>query len=152
MIQCLALVHFAWGVSIILLAAWFAASSLLILPHMSSGTIWTNLPTSLTMAAIRSFPLGVLGTWILILGYRAWTGHAGLRKALVITHALLLVPGSLSTAVGFYALRAGARSAARGGGLSSPIGMFPLAIGAGIIVLALASILMAIAVVPKHKA
>lgn len=150
MIRCLALAHFTLGVSIILLAAWFAFSALRILPHMSSGTIWTNLPASLTMASIHSFPLGVLGAWVTILGYRTWTMHAGLRKALITTHVILLLPGSLSVAVGLLALRAGARSAARGGGLLSPIGMFPLAIGLGVVLLALVSILLALALVPKH--
>ena len=138
------------GHLLILLAAWFAASALLVLPHMSTGTIWTNLPAALTMASIPSFPLGALGTWIIILGCRIWTGHAGLRKPLITTHLILLVPGALSAAVGFLALRAGARSAAEGGGLLSPIGMFPLAIGVGVVVLALGSILLALAIGPKE--
>jgi hypothetical protein len=150
-IKFLALAHFTWGFSLIILAAWFAFSALRILPYMSSGNIWTNLPVSLTMASIHSFPLGALGTWIVLLGYRIWTGHAGLRKSLITTHLLLLVPGALSTAVGILTLRAGAGSAAAGGGLLSSIGMFPLAIGIGVLVLALSSIVFALTIGPKQR-
>jgi len=147
----MALGHYVWGAALLILAAWFAISALRVLPYMSTGTIWTNLPTSLIMAASQAAPLTALGMWIMVLGHRAWTGHAGLRKALITTHLLLLLPGLLAAAVGVFALRAGARSAAQGGGLLSPIGLFPLAIGAGMVVLALTSIVLALTIVPKQK-
>ena len=43
------------------------------------------------------------------------------------------------------------RSAAQGGGLLSSIGMFPLAIGAGVVVLALTPIVLALSVVPNLR-
>jgi hypothetical protein len=149
MIRCMALGHYTWGTALLLLAVWFAISALRVLPYMSTGTIWTNLPTSLIMAASQAAPLTALGMWIMVLGHRAWTGHVGLRKALITTHGLMLLPGLLVAAVGVFALRAGARSAAQGGGLLSPIGIFPLTIGAGVVVLALTSIVLALTVVPK---
>ena len=119
-IRCLALAHFTWGISLILLAAWFAASALLVLPHMSTGTIWTNLPTALTMASIPSFPLGSLGTWIIILGCRIWTGHAGLRKSLITTHLILLVPGAISAAVGLFSTACRSKERRRRRGTAEP--------------------------------
>jgi hypothetical protein len=117
----------------------------------ATGTIWTSLPISLIMAASQAAPLAMLSMWLIVLGHWAWTGHAGLRKALISTHGLLLLPGFLAAAVGIFALRAGAKSAAQGGGLLSPIGMFPLAIGAGVVVLALISIMLALTVVPRLR-
>jgi hypothetical protein len=67
------------------------------------------------------------------------------------THGILLLPGILTSAIGIYALRGAARSAARGGGLLSPIGIFPLAIGVGVVTLAAGSIVIALTVVPAFK-
>jgi len=150
MIRCLALGHYAWGIALLLLAAWFATSAFRILPHMSTGTIWTNLPKAMMLAVTQAGPLGMLGMWIMVLGHWTWTGHAGLRTALLWTHGLLLLPGLLAVWVGIYALRAAARSAAQGGGLLGPIGGFPLAIGAGVVMLALGSIALALTVIPKQ--
>ncbi len=150
MIRCLALGHYAWGTALILLAAWFAISAFRILPHMTTGTVWSNLPLALTMALTRSGPLGMLGMWIVVLGRWTWTWHADLRTALLATHGLLLPPGLFAIAVGVGALRAAERSAAQGGGLLSPIGAFPLAIGAGVVMLALSSVTLALSVVPKQ--
>jgi hypothetical protein len=134
-----------------LLATWWVASALLVLPHMSTGTIWSKLSTSLTLAASQAFPLGALGIWIVILGYRIWTGYSGLRKSLIITHGLLLLPGILASAVGVYAMRGAARSAAKGGGLLSPIAAYPLVIGVGVVLLATGSIVLALTVIPNRQ-
>lgn len=150
MIGCLALGHYAWGMALLLLAAWFATSAFRILPHMSTGTIWTNLPKATMLAVTQAGPLGMLGMWIMVLGHWTWTGRAGLRTALLWTHGLLLLPGLLAVWVGIYALRAAARSAAQGGGLLGSIGGFPLAIGAGVVMLALGSIALALTVIPKQ--
>lgn len=151
MIRCLALVHYAWGLALILLASWIVTSAFLILPHMSTGNIWIGLPTFLMLAASHAAPLGVLGMWIVILGHRTWTGHAGLRTALITTHGLLLLPGLLAAALGVFTMRAAARSAAQGGGLLSPVAVIPLAIGVPVVTLALGSILLALTAVPKQR-
>jgi hypothetical protein len=88
-----------------LLAAWIAASALLVLPHVTSGTIRTNLPPALTMASIQS-PLGALSVWIVKLERGIWRMHVSLRKVLVMTHGLLLLPGMFSDAIEYFALRA----------------------------------------------
>lgn len=67
------------------------------------------------------------------------------------THGVLLLPGILTSAVGFYALRGAAESAARGGGLLGPIGIFPLAVGLGVVMLAAGSIVLALTVLPGPK-
>ena len=150
-IRCLALAHYAVSMVLLLLAAWWILSSFLVLPHMSHGTIWTNLPIVLGIATVHSGPLAGLGVWMMILGHRTWRGHPGLRSALMLTHGILLLPGILTSAIGFYALRGAARSAARGGGLLGPIGIFPLVIGVGVVTLAAGSIVIALAVMPALK-
>jgi len=150
-IRCLALAHYAVSMVLLLLAAWWILSSFRVLPHMSHGTIWTNLPIVLGMAAVQAGPLAGLGVWIMILGRRTWRGQPGFRTALMWTHGILLLPGILTSAIGLYALRGAARSAARGGGLLSPIGIFPLAIGVGVVTLAAGSIMIALTVVPALK-
>ncbi|MEN8781692.1 MAG: hypothetical protein ABF292_11310 [Desulfobacterales bacterium] len=150
-IRCLALVHYALGLVLLLLAAWWIFASFRVLPHMSHGTIWTNLPMAFTMAAVQGGPLTGLGVWMMILGRRTWRGHPGVRRALTWTHGVLLLPGILTSAVGFYALRDAAESAARGGGLLGPIGIFPLAVGLGVVMLAAGSIVLALTVLPGPK-
>jgi hypothetical protein len=150
-IRCLALFHFAWGIVLIALATWCVIAALMVLPHMSSGTIWSNLPMSLSIAAWQSFLPGTLGTWMMIIGYRAWKLHAGLRKTLLTSHGILLGPGLFATIVGVFAVRAAEISSSRGGGLLSPIAFVPLAIGVPMIVLAAVSVVMALVVVPKHQ-
>jgi hypothetical protein len=144
------LFHFAWGIVLIALATWCVIAALMVLPHMSSGTIWSNLPMSLSIAAWQSFLPGMLGTWMMMIGYRAWKLHAGLRKTLLTSHAILLGPGLLATIVGVFAVRAAEISSSRGGGLLSPIAFVPLAIGVPMMVLAAVSVVMALVVVPKR--
>ena len=151
LMRCLAMVHFAWGLSLLLLAAWFAFSAFRILPHMSSGTVWRNLSAVLLMVMMQALPLGALGVWLGLLGRWIWTGHPQLRAALLATHGCLLLPGSLAIGIGVLALRAAARSAARGGGLMGSLGFFPLALGACVLALALGSIALALAVVPRQQ-
>jgi hypothetical protein len=150
-IRCLALAHYAFGMVLLLLAAWWTFCSFRVLPYMSHGTIWTNLPIVLGITAVQAGPLAGLGVWMMILGRRTWRGHPSLRTALTLTHGILLLPGILTSAIGLYALRAAARSAARGGGLLGPIGIFPLAIGVGVVILAAGSIVLALTVVPSPK-
>jgi hypothetical protein len=70
---------------------------------------------------------------------------------LTLTHGIFLLPGILTAAIGFYALREAARSAARGGGLLGPIGIFPLTAGLGIVILSACTIILALTVIPKPK-
>ncbi len=151
LMRCLAVAHYAWGTVLLLLAVWCVIAALMVLPHMSSGTIWSNLPTSLSIAAWQSFLPGALGVWMMIIGYRAWAVNSGLRKTLLISHGLLSGPGLLAAIVGVHAVRAAEISSSRGGGLLSPIAYVPLAIGVPMIVLAAVSVVMALVVVPKRQ-
>ena len=54
MTRGLALAHFAWGVFLLLLAAWFATSAFRILPPMSTGTIRSNLPAVMVLILMLS--------------------------------------------------------------------------------------------------
>ncbi len=150
-LRCLALAHYALSMVLLLLAAWWTFCSVRVLLYVSHSTIWTDLTTSLIMAAVNAGPLAGLGVWMMILGRRTWRGHPGLRTALTVTHGILLLPGILTSAVGLYALREAAQSASRGGGLLGPIGIFPLAIGVGVVALATGSIVLALSVLPAQK-
>ena len=136
----LALAHFVWGLCILLLGAWLAIAAFLVLPHMSTGTVWSNLPGAIMLAVIQAGPVGALAGWMLVLGRWLWSGHARLRIALLVTHAMLLLPGALTVVVGIYAMEAAARSSARGGGLLSPIAVVPLVLGGCVCALAICSI------------
>ena len=87
----------------------------------------------------------------IMLGRWAWTLRPRLHVALLITHGVLLVPGTAFLVGGVYAMRAAARSTASGGGILSPVAAFPLVIGIPIVVLALCSIATALTVVPSMR-
>jgi hypothetical protein len=88
-------------------------------------------------------PVLLLGPlWIIVLGVRLWR-----PTARVITHArrgawIGLVLGVAEMAYGVSALRAAARSAARGGGLLGGIGLLPLGFGLAIVCAAGLSLLL----------
>jgi hypothetical protein len=139
----LALGHFTCGLFLLSLATWFGISAIWVLPHMSTGTIWTNLPIVLYLAAVKTIPLGALSVWMGVLGRWTWIGHATLRVALLWTHSILLVPGIAATAIGIWWMHRAAESAARGGGLMSGLWVFPFSIGVSVVALALLSIIFA---------
>jgi hypothetical protein len=149
--RCLALIHFAWGLLLLVIAIYFGGGTLRVLPHLSSGTVWTNLPGVLLLAAVYALPFGLLGFWMIVLGRWAWTLRPQLRLALLITHGVLFLFGTLVVFVGVHAMRAAERSTASGGGLLSPVAALPLVFGVPILVLALCSILAALAVAPSMR-
>jgi hypothetical protein len=150
-IRCLALAHFAWGLPLVFIAIYFGVGMLRAMPHLSSGAIWTDLFGILLVVAVYTLPLGGLGFWMIVLGHWAWIVHPRLRLALLITHGVLLLPGTLYVVAGVYAMRAAERSTASGGGILSPIAAFPLVLGVPIVVLALCSIVTALTVVPSMR-
>lgn len=137
--RCVALLHFAWGLLLLLIATYFGVAMLRTLPHLSSGTAWTHVPGVLLLAAVYALPLGTLGFWMMVLGQWAWAIRPRLRLALLVTHGVLLLPGALAVAVGAYSMRAAERSTASGGGLLSPLAALPLAFGCPVLILALCS-------------
>ena len=146
MMRCLALAHFAWGLLLVVIGACFGIGMLRVLPHLSSGTVRANLPGVLLMAAVYALPAGSLGFWMIVLGRWAWSLRPCLRLALLITHGVLLLPGTLAVVVGVYALRAAERSTAHGGGLLSPLAAVPLVFGVPVLILAVSSIVAALTV------
>jgi hypothetical protein len=84
-----------------------------------------------------------------VLGHRAWTLRPHLRLALLITHGVLLLPGSLAVVAGVHAMRAAEHSNAHGGGLLSPLAALSLAFGIPVLVLALCSIATALSMAPS---
>jgi hypothetical protein len=149
--RCLALAHFVWGGLLLLCAIFFGVSMLRILPHLSSGSVWTNLPGVLLLAAAYALPPGSLGLWMLVLGRWTWTARQRLRLALLITHGLLLVLGALAVVVGVHAMHAAERSTASGGGIMSPIAVLPLLFGIPVLVLALCAIAVALIMPPSTQ-
>ena len=148
--RCLALGHFAWGLLLLFCAAWFTVSVFRVLPYMSTGALLTNLLGTDLLVTMQALPLAAIGAWMLILGRWLWFGHRRLRTALLWTHGVLLVLGSLAVAIGIHAVGAAERSAGRGGGLLSPVAVIPLLFGVPVVVLALCSIAIALTVIPRH--
>jgi len=144
--RALALGHIAWGLILLALAAWFAISGFRILPAMSRGTVAANLLTVLLFTVPLAGAPAALGTWMLLLGRQAWTGHPGLRARLLWTHGLSLPAGALALALGIAVWCAAERSASHGGGLLGGLGIFPIGIGAGTFALAVISLGIAWAV------
>ena len=87
----------------------------------------------LTLAGGIVAPLLIAGpVWAVVLGVRMWKRQPNVGRALRRTHAAFLVIDALLIWYGVWALRAGAESAARGGGLLSGIGIIPIALGCGL--------------------
>ena len=135
-LRFLAVCHFAWGGGLLLGAGWSSWSTFRILPHLSTGTIWTNLPYALLLVATHALPPAALGVWMGLLGRRLWSPGAQLRTTLIWTHGILLVIGSLAVYVGIHSVEAAELSSSRGGGLLSPLAWIPLVFGLPIVVLA----------------
>ena len=146
--RCLALAHFVWGGLLLLCGISVGVSMLRILPHLSSGSAWTNLPGVLLVTASYALPPGALGLWMLVLGRWTWTARRRFRLALLITHGLLLMLGTLAVVVGVHAMDAAERSTANGGGIMSPIAALPLLFGIPVLVLALCAIAVALIMPP----
>ncbi len=149
--RCLALAHFLLGGLLLLCGISVGVSMLRILPHLSSGTVWTNLPGVLLVAASYALPPGSLGFWMLVLGRWTWTARQRLRLALLITHGLLLMIGTLAVVVGVHAIQAAERSTASGGGIMSPLAALPLLFGIPVLVLALCAIAVALVMPPSTQ-
>jgi hypothetical protein len=149
--RCLAMLHFAWGLVLLVVAAFFGGGILRVLPYLSSGTVWTNLPGALLMAAVYALPFGLLGFWMIMLGRWVWTLRPQLRRALLITHGVMLLPGVLALVAGIHAMRAAERSTASGGGIMSPIAALPVIFGVPIVALAVCSIAVALTVAPSMR-
>ncbi len=77
-----------------------------------------------------------------------WMMRPRLRLALLVTHGVLLLPGSLAVIVGVHSMRAAERSAESGGGLLSPVAALPVALGVPVLILALCSIAAARSLLP----
>ena len=87
----------------------------------------------LTLAGGIAAPLLMAGpVWAVVLGVRMWKRHPNVGRALRRTHAVFLIIDALLIWYGVWALRAGAESAARGGGLLSGFGLIPIGLGCGL--------------------
>jgi hypothetical protein len=118
---------------------------------MSTGTIWTNLPGAMILAAAYAIPPAALGGWMIILGRRLWSPEERLRATLLWTHGVLLVLGFLAVYAGIHAMEAAELSSRRGGGLLSPMALFPLLLGSPVVVLALLSLAVALVALPGYR-
>lgn len=82
---------------------------------MASGTIWTNLPTTLVLEAIYAGPFATLGVWLALVGRKIWVGKQNARS-LQKMRGILLFLSDLTVAYGLFAIQAADQSDARGGG------------------------------------
>jgi len=135
----LALGHFAWAGMLAAMSLWCVYTALAVIPHMSQGSIWSHIAGALFFMVPYALLPGALGLWMGRLGQRLWRADNDVARVLMVTHGLLLVPGILLFAIGYYATGAAARSAAAGGGLLSPVAAVPLIAGGIILALSLCS-------------
>jgi hypothetical protein len=149
-LRCLALAHYIWGGALLAAAAWIALSAFRVLPHMSTGSIWTNLPAVLFTAATGGFAPAAFGIWMCLLGRKLWPARAPVRRTLLWTHGFLFALGALAVAAGLQSIEAAEQSVARGGGLLSPLAYVPLLFGAPMTVLAFWSLAVALVALPPQ--
>jgi hypothetical protein len=151
LIRDLALAHFAWGGSLLLVATYILYCSLAVVPYMSSGATGANLLGALFWAAIRATPVGLLALWMINLGCRAWTLHPRLRSAILFSHGLLLLVGMLAITLGVSSVRAAELSSAHGGGLLGGLAYLPLVFGVPVVILAFYSLATALMILPEYR-
>ena len=102
--RSLSIAHFLVASPLVLLSTFFG---LILAPILAAGPVW-----------------------LCILGSQLWNGSdARLCVRLRITHAVSLFFAALLCASGLWALQAGERGAAHGGGLLSAWGLIPLSFG-----------------------
>lgn len=140
--RLLAVAHYLWGAALLALAAYWGYAALGIPGQMVTGTPGGNFLTALLLAASWSVPLLGVGLWLILLGHQLLHPGPGLRALIVRTHLMLLVPGLLAVGFGIIAARQAERSAAAGGGIGSPLGWLPLLLGAPMVLVSLASLLL----------
>jgi hypothetical protein len=113
----LSIAHFVVASPLVLLSTFFG---LLLAPILAAGPVW-----------------------LCVLGSQLWNGSdPRLCLRLRITHAISLFCAALFCAGGVWALQAGERSAAHGGGLLSAWGLIPLGIGCLLGLLAVLTLLL----------
>jgi len=149
----LALAHLGCGLLLLLGVACVGAVALGVLPSSTVFHVLVVLNPGFAIlgSPLAALPQSALGVWMLVLARWLWNGHARLRSALLVTHGLLLLVGSLFVVFGLLAVAAAERSTARGGGLMSPLALLPFLCGLPLVLFALCSILIAFARIPKHR-
>jgi len=149
----LALAHLGCGLLLLLGVACVGAVALGVLPSSTVFHVLVVLNPGFAIlgSPLAALPQSALGVWMLVLARWLWNGHARLRSALLVTHGLLLLVGSLFVVFGLLAVAAAERSTARGGGLMSPLALLPFLYGLPLVLFALCSILIAFARIPKHR-
>jgi hypothetical protein len=81
--------------------------------------------------------------WLCVLGTQLWHGPSPRVCTWVrITHLCSLLVAALLVVMGVFALSAAQRSAAHGGGLLGAWGYLPMAVGGGLALLAVASLVL----------
>ena len=115
--RSLSIAHFVVASPLVLLSTFFG---LMLAPILAAGPVW-----------------------LCILGSQLWNGSdPRLCVRLRITHAISLFFSAFLCASGVWALQAGERSAARGGGLLSAWSLIPLSLGCLLGVLAVLTLLL----------
>lgn len=91
-----------------LAAGWMTFAALSTVPHMVTGTIWTNVPVAVALAFAYSIAPATLGLRLSVLGRALWWSEPTLRDALLRGRATNQRPSHTSLGVAAAALpRAG---------------------------------------------
>jgi hypothetical protein len=136
----MALGHGAFGAVILALVGSYALRVLTGFPQLLEDAPHTDPLRALLLLAVLTLAPAAFGAWMLFLARWLWTGHRGLRAALVLTNSLILLLAAALTMWGFDALAAAERSTARGGGLMSPLALLPFLLAVPLWVFSLTSL------------
>ena len=148
--RCAALGHLGLGLMVLISVLSYTALVVTGLPQLLRDAPRTNLSgILLSVTAFLILPSAALGAWMLVLARWLWSGNRRLRVALLVTHGFLLVLGLLGVDAGFRAIDAAERSAARGGGLLSPLAPLPFVFAVPLLAFALCSIAVALVAIPR---
>jgi hypothetical protein len=131
----LAVGHLAWGLLLVLLAAY---ATRLAFFDLFTGTVWMHLRLALRLAV----PCALLGAWMLILCGRLWSLRRPIRTAILVTHGSLLAFGVLNIVLGIYAARVSELDHSMASTLLGMGGCIDLAIGTCLVAVALPSLVL----------
>jgi hypothetical protein len=136
----MALGHGAFGAVILVLVGSYALRVLTGFLQLLEDAPHTDPLRALLFLAVLTLVPAAFGAWMLILARWLWVGHRALRASLILTNGLILLLAAALTKWGFDALAAAERSTARGGGLLSPLALFPFFLAAPLWVFSLTSL------------
>ena len=135
--RILAFVHFLYAIVLFSGALWLAVSAFKIIPYMTCGTVFTNIPNALFIGFTQGAPLILAALLFSAAGWGIWSHYWLIKKYLLWFHGLSIIFSAGLIIIGIHAVKAAEASCAKGGGILSPIAWVPIIIGVPIMSIAI---------------